>query len=486
MLKLNLYFIFILLIPIINIGLIKVFFKNEKLLDLIYKISPILSLIGLMTIFRFLKHNDIVLNLLYFNHDILMGFLVNKSVFILLVSLDLVWLLFIFYSSRYFVLNKNNNSENLKIAFIFIVFFLHLIIISKDLLSLLLFYSLTIIFSYIFSSKYLFKTETKFSLFFNFLIYLELFFLFLAIVLTYKFAGSLYLDQSKISLINNKYVLLLFLLFFAGVFLPILIPLYLYFHEAKLNPFVVYIFYCIAFAFISAVIFIKILKNIFGMHLLYDMNQSINFISYLNIIIIFNLLVISVFAIRADNIKSLFFYIFFHQFLMMIFSINFFSIYDITKLYVPLFSFLFTMTTLFFTFNNISLYYDHHNSSSNQGLFQIMPINHTFLIFAFSAIIGIMPSYGMVDKFFVLKNIIKEENFNSFIIILINFFSIIIIYFKNFKLIFTKINTEKTKQNNDFAEHLESDSSLSVTNFISVIILFSGIILFPILAKFIT
>jgi formate hydrogenlyase subunit 3/multisubunit Na+/H+ antiporter MnhD subunit len=144
------------------------------------------------------------------------------------------------------------------------------------------------------------------------------------------------------------------------------------------------------------------------------------------------------------------------------------------------------MTTLFFSFNNISLYYDYHNSSSNQGLFQAMPINHTFLIFAFSAIIGIMPSYGMVDKFFVLKNIIKEGNFNSFIILLINFLSIIIIYFKNFKLIFSKTDVEKINQKNDFAEYLESDSSLSITNFISVIILFSGIIVFPILAKFIS
>jgi hypothetical protein len=193
------------IIPFINALTIKICEDSPKLVATFNKVFPLLFLINLVGIYGNLDRDNSYLVITEAARGISLGFDIDRLALGFLFLLNFFWIVFVFYSQRFLHLIQARNIQSLKIFFTLIIAFVNLIIISKNLLSILFFYNCLIILCHFFSIKFLHKTETKFSNFFTFLLYFESIFFFLAIVATYKFTGQIdFIEGGIISEVNDR------------------------------------------------------------------------------------------------------------------------------------------------------------------------------------------------------------------------------------------------------------------------------------------
>lgn len=473
------------IIPFINALTITVCADSPKLIATFNKVFPLLFLINLIGIYGNLDRDNSYLVITEAARGISLGFDIDRLALGFLFLLNFFWIVFIFYSQRFLHLIQARNIQSLKIFFTLIIAFVNLIIISKNLLSILFFYNCLIILCHFFSIKFLHKTETKFSNFFTFLLYFESIFFFLAIVATYKFTGQI--DFTEGGVISDqigvvKYRMLL-ILYLSGLFLSVIFPCYLLYRNINPDPLVLYSLFFLSYALSSLYILVKILIFTFGLESFSLMISKAGF-AFFESVFLFNIAAVSVFLLFSKGLKSSFFYLFFQQFSVALFSIFLFATFNPDRIYLTLLSFPLSITLIFLCIANYVLYIHSAKNKSMLGLFYNLKITTILFIFAIANIIGIAPGVGAVEKFFLLKVIFEKKLFLSGIIFIINFVSLGIFSWKIFYPLFRKPSEPKPADDINLAKDIDYDSSLILTALIVAIAIFLSLVFFPFLTDF--
>ncbi len=413
---------------------------------------------------------------------IALGFDVNLLSIGFLFLLDFFWLIFAFYSQRFLHLSEAKNASELKSFFALIIAFVNLVIISKNLLSILFFYNCLIILCHFFAVKFLHKKQSKFSHFFTFLLYLESIFLFLAIVATYKFTGQIEFVEGGImsgALDSAKYNLLL-AMYLGGLFLAVLLPSHLFYREINLNPLVIYSLFFLAYGLSTLYIFIKLLGFVFGFKEFVLMSDV--FLQIIELIFLVNIVATSIFLVFSKGLKSSFFYLFFQQFLFTLFAIFIFALFDKSRICLALFSFLLSLTLIFLCVSNFVLYLSKSGEKWLSGLFHNLKITSILFVFGILNLIGIAPGIGAVENFFLLKIIWQKKLIIPEIIFVVNALALVLFAVKIFYPLFSRDETSEAAKK--IAEEIDYDSSLILTTLTLAIAIFFGLIFFPLLGSF--
>ena len=450
------------------------------------KIFSVLFLANLIGLYSTLETESVYVSLVRISPELSLGFFVDKIVLGFLFLLSFLWLIFVFYSRRFLDLFELKNSYQFQSFFISIIASINFIILSKNLLTLLLFYNLLILLSYFFAVKFLHKAETIFSRLFMFLLYLESVFFFLAIVATYKFSSSIEFSNTQIIADNfdpTKYRLL-FLLFVAGLFASVLAPFYLlYRSQINLEPLILYVFFFLGYAISSLLIFIRIIASIFGTKTFSLILGQVGF-GFFEIVFLLNILLASGLLLMSKGIKSSFFYLFFQQLTFVLFSIFFFENFSPSRVYIALCSFLLEFTLLFLAISNLILYLTQAQNKNLDGLFYKLIVTCSLLLFALGSMAGIAPSIGLVEKFFLFKTAISEKQYLSLSILITNSLSLLLFGFKIFRPLFWRQVDGQNEADNELAKNIDFDSSLILTGLTVAVLMFLGLVLFPFLTNF--
>jgi formate hydrogenlyase subunit 3/multisubunit Na+/H+ antiporter MnhD subunit len=492
-------------LPLLNYLLISFCLRLPKLVNFICKLTPFLFLAGLAGLYQKIKYDNPDLILFAATTQINLAIGIDKISLIFLFLLNFIWLIFVFYSQRFLDLIPDDNpakeSNSFKSFFALIIFFTNLVIISKNLISILFFYDCLLIFCYLFSSKFFYKEQNKFSYFFTAIIYLESIFLFLAIIATWKFSGQI--DFAAGGIISAKigsarYGLLL-ILYLSGLFLCVFIPSYVFYRKANFDPLVIYPLFFIAYGISTLCIFIKLLAFVFGFEAL---AKNAIFLQSIAWILLFNLTLTSIFLLFSKGLKASFFYLFFHQFLFALFAILIFATFDESKIFLTLFSFLLSFTLIFLCISNFVLYLSKSKARWIGGIFYDLKITSFLLIFGVLNLSGVVPGISMVEKFFLLKILVQKKLLIPQIIFALNFVTLIFFAGKIFYPLFvTAKGSKKDKKKEsagvkitgrsaggntreiakEIAKEIDLDSGLILTALIVGISVFSGLVFFPLL-----
>jgi formate hydrogenlyase subunit 3/multisubunit Na+/H+ antiporter MnhD subunit len=477
------------IIPFINCLIIKLCAESPKLVDISSKLLPTLFLANLIGLYGNLNRDNSYLVIAEATRGVALGFDVDALALGCLFLLTFFWIIFVFYSQRFFQISDAKNATNIKSFFAIIIAFLNLIIISKNLLSVLFFYNCLIILCHFFATKFLYKKQNSFTHFFTFLLYLESILLFLAIVATYKFTGQIDFVAEGIisdSLSDIQYSIIL-TLYLGGLFMAIFIPSYLLYRNfINLDPIIIYILFFLAYGLSTLYIFTKILAFTFGFKSFALMGE--NFLQIIEWIFLVNILATSIFLLFSKGLKSSFFYLFFQQFLFALFSIFIFAIYNKSAVCLALFSFLLSITLIFLTTSNFILYLSKSEHKWLGGLFYNLKITSVLFIFAIFNLIGLAPGIGAVEKFHLIKILFQKELIVPGIIFGINFISLLLFAWKVIYQLFLhdpEISAEEIKSAGEIAKAIDFDSSLILTALIVAVTIFLGLILFPLLTNLI-
>jgi len=485
------------LFPVLSWLALGVFKFFPRFYNFSFCLFPILYFLNLLQATKYFSNEIYSFTITEAMRGLSMAVYVDKLSIIFLVALANIWIFFAFYSTRYFAINNNKFSFSINNYFVFIVSILNLLIISKNLFTILFFYIILIVGTYLLGIKYLNYTETKFSKFFNFTLYLESFCLFLATVLSFKINGQIEFIE-KIIVPNNFdpiYHGIIFLLFFFGLFLSIILPFYLFLTKFKFNSLILIMLFLISYGFSSSFIFIKIINYIYGISGFNLIIKNYGFI-FFNIILAINLLITAIKLIKSPDLKSSSLYLFLNQFLVLIFSLIIHASYKINFTVISLLAFLLNFMIIFFCIGNFELFNSKTSNKNHDNLFHLMPITSIIYLFGLLSLIGISPSLSMVDKFVILMNLLKNHQYFSLIILLINNIFIIFYLYKIVKSIFniqfSGDNNQKILINNldislqNMAKKIDFDSRLILTTLLLAIISFIGLIFFSYVTQFIS
>ncbi len=473
------------IIPFTNCLFIKFWANSPRIINAASKLLPILFLANLIGLYGNLDRDASYLILTEATRGIALAFDVDQLALGFLFCFNFLWLIFAFYSQRFLFLSEVKNVNNLRMFFALVFAFVNLIIISKNLLSILFFYNCLIILCHFFSTKFLHTNQTKFSRFFTSLLYLESIFFFLAIVATYKFTGQI--DFAVNGIVSEKLepiqYLLLLTLYLSGLFFAILFPFYALYRKINLDPLVIYSLFFLAYGLSTLYIFLKLLSSIFGFTIFSVIVAATGdglFLDCIEWIFLINIIIASVFLFLSKGLKSSFFYLFFQQFIFVLFEIFIFVIFDESRVYLALTSFLLSITLVFLCVSNFVLYLSKSEHKWLEGLFYNLKITSILFIFGVASLIGIAPSIGAMDKFFLLKIIIQKKLLIPQIIFGVNFVSLLLFSWKVFFPLFIR-QTEQSKGDEDLGREIDFDSSLILTTLIVALTMFLGLILFPFL-----
>ena len=473
------------LIPLINCLVLKLYADSKRLVNILSKLLPLLFFLHLIGLYNSLHHNQVYIEFLEAKRGLSLGFAVNDVTLKFLFLLNFIWLSFVFYSHRFLRLEGDKNINEFKLFFALIIALINLILISQNLLTTLFFYNCLVMLCHFFAVKFLHKKDTKFSYLFTFLIYLESMFFFLAIVATYKFIGRIdfAVDGILPEKLNQTKYLTLLILYLSGLFLSIMAPSYLIHRQSNFNPLIIYALFFLAYAFSSLYIFVKILVFIFGIGGFAAIILKVGF-SYFEVIFLANLLISGVLLLFSKNLKSAFFYLFFHQFIFALFTIFIFALFDPSRVYLALFSFILSMTLVFFCISNLILYLERLEDKSSQGLFFDLKITSFLLVFALANLVGIAPGIGVLEKIYLAKILLKKKLFLANLIFLSNLVTLLIFSLRLIYQLFSPSKTKRSPENILWAKNIDFDSSLILSSLITAIAIVFLLILFPLITNF--
>ena len=116
--------------------------------------------------------------------------------------LAIIWIILAFYLSAYLRISFADNKNDFKEFVILIIATINLLVLSKNLFTILFFYICLIIECNFFSQKFLNFDESKLTKFFSFSLYIESFLIFLAMILTFKTNSQLEFVENIIVPLN--------------------------------------------------------------------------------------------------------------------------------------------------------------------------------------------------------------------------------------------------------------------------------------------
>ena len=471
-------------IPITNYMILSLCKESEKLVNILSKFLPILFFLHLIGLANTLNHQEVYVQILETVRGVSLGFMVNDMTLKFLFLLNFIWIIFVFYSHRFLRIEESVYINQFKLFFAIAIALVNLILISQNLLTTLFFYNCLVLLCHFFAIKFLHKKETKFSYIFTFLLYLESVLFFLAIVATYKFSGRIdFFENGVLSdYIGQTKLVILLALYLGGLFLSMALPSYLMHRKVHLNPLIIYALFFVSYAFSSLYIFVKILVFIIGTDYFSQTMLKIGF-KYFEFIFFVNLLISGFLLLISNNLKSSFFYLFFNQFIFALFAIFSFAIFDQTRIYLSLFSFLLSITLVFLCLSNMILYLEKAQNKSIKGMFYELKITSILLFFSLLNLIGVVPSIGVLEKFFLLKILLKKKLLLGGLIFLTNT-TILILFTCRMAFFLLSQGEPKSEADAMLAKAIDFDSSLILTAIITSIVIFMAIIFYPLLTNF--
>jgi formate hydrogenlyase subunit 3/multisubunit Na+/H+ antiporter MnhD subunit len=465
-------------IPLLN-ALVLSYAKSPALISLSGKILPIFSAIILIGIHQNLDSEGFSLVILPIFNDVSFGFLLNSSALIFLSLLTFLWIIFSFYSAAFFELVEFDDVESFQKFFNLNIATLTLIILSKNLLTSLVFYHLLILISLFFALNFLYKDRDRFSSFFTALFYLKSLLIFLAIIFTYKIFATLEFtsEASSGQIVSAKAQFALLALYFCALFLFLIAPFYLLYRRNINNePAIIYNFFLLPHAFASLFVFSRILNFIFTFEVFGDLIDKINFVT-IEVIFLLLLILPSLLLIFSKSLKSSFFYLFFHRFTFALFALLFFAKFDVTRINLPIYAFLIEFTLLFLVFSNLNIYFSQSDEKKFEGLFYKMPITCSLIIFVFASMIGFAPTTGTLEIFLILKIAISKNMWLSLCFLVFSGASLSLFFFKSFRFVFLTSAEKLSLGDESLAKDIDGDSNLILTAITAAIALFSLLII---------
>lgn len=471
------------IIPLGNCLIIMLCDNLKSLSNISSKLAPILFLAVLLGLHNSGNYQDTSLVFAQFSQKITFAFALDENALKFLFLLDFLWLGLVFYSRRFLKISHLLNINESQIFFALIFTFLALIFASRNLFTILFFYNALLLLCHFFAVRFLYKPTNKFSQIFTFLLYLESVFLFLAIIATYKFTNNIdYISYNSVNLepITSKQSLLLLALYVFGLFFSILIPSYLFFAKLEIDLLFTYVLFFLAYALSSIYIFTKLIITVFGFTLFSSIISKMGF-SIIEIFFLINIMIAGVFLASSKDLKSSFFYLFFQQFLLVLFEIFLLGVFQKGRIYLSVISFSLSISLLFFCLSNFSLYLQKAENKSLDGLFTELKITSILFLLAISNMIGISPAIALVKNFFIMKVIFTKGLTVSMVIFGLNSLSLIIFAIKIlYPLVFGRVE-KRSQADEALARDIDYDSSLMLIPLLFGIAMIMALIFFKFL-----
>ncbi|MBU6339321.1 MAG: hypothetical protein KGQ36_05080 [Rickettsiales bacterium] len=465
-------------LPLVNCLAIN-FFKDSKLwVNISYKSFPVLFLMNLVGLFNSNYHN-ISLNLIGATESFSLSFAADKMTMIFLLLFGFIWVIFAFYSSAFLEVEENQKSFEFKFFSSFVFFSSVLNITASNLVTILFSYHLLLLFCYIFSIRFLQKTDKKSCRLFAFSLYFEAILLFLAVALIYKFAGVINFTSAKEAISENVGMagqFVIFSLCFLALLLLSIAPFFLLYSRFSNDSLTTYLLFFIALAFVPLYIFVKIIFFIFGFDAFAKLITELGF-SYFEMMFLITIFASGLLLILSKDLKSAFFYILFNQFAFASLVFMAFAIFDKTKVLLPLISFSLSITLILLCLSNFILYLSKAEFKSIRNLLYELKITSVLLIFAFLNMVGIVPGLGMMQNFFLVKMMFLKELSFLGIIFIVNFILIMIFVSKMAYLLLAKVENKKSSKDLALIKTIDYDSGLMLTALVvALVILLSPIV----------
>ena len=115
-----------------------------------------------------------------------------------------------------------------------------------------------------------------------------------------------------------------------------------------------------------------------------------------------------------------------------------------------------------------------------------MPISSCILFFAIFSLTGLAPSFSMVDKFFLMSYLIKNQLYFSLVIYLLNFITLLVFSIKIIRIFVQKEDDLNLVKKAILAKKIDFDSSLILSILILAIMSFVGLIFFSYITQFLS
>lgn len=520
-----------LLLPFFCYCVMKFFLGNSPSAGFFYRASPLLFLVNLLQLTRL--ENGSLTGITFFESfsGASIGIISNKTNLGFCWVLGIIWLITTFYIEG--LLEQKNWQENLpkkmgdtneaisrwlnawEMKSMLILFFaiLNLLVLSKNLFTLFFAQTILMLTSQVLARNFLQKNEdqnfesnqpqSKFNkgFYLPFLLYLQNFLLFLAIVGTFKINGNLSFDpkNSFPNFFENTTYCWLLALYFGGTFLLIMAPFYFFAKKLKFSEVPIYLLFFLFLGFGNSISLIKILNHVFGIEALQIIIGEEFEVD--KMLILFNLVIFSVMLIFAKNLRSAIFYLLFHQISFLIFSILSLSLENSKLVFPAIIGFCCNFSAAFFSTSNISIfekktsenqeieYLNEIDSAQNSNfsgnadfleqssfncekiksaknqiqklnLGKAMPLNCSMLFFALIAMTGIAPSISCLQMIGLVAKIWHDKSLISAIILLVNFISLAVFAAKFFRNSWPRdkqANTIQSSKKSDQTKTMQSD-----------------------------
>lgn len=444
------------ILPLGNILFLK-FFKNfSPITILASKIFPIASLI----ITSLLLINNISREVvLYTPLDKLeMSFLLNKNSLIFLLILNIFWSLFIFYLQKFISLSSTNNAVYFFENFLTIIASLTLLAASNDLFSIFIFFQILVIIFYQYSNRFLHKKDSTSPSYFSAIIYLESLVLLIGVVLAYQNFDSLKIDfiSKNISQLSSNNLVMFLTLMISPTLIFSITPFYLFYRKINLNPLIIFVLFFFSYFLSHSYLFVKFYFEIFK-----SIHISRLVLTIFEVIFLFSTFAASIFLVFSKNLKSSFFYLFFQQLLVAIYSTILLLFFKYSSPILPLISFGISFFVIVCCLSNILLFFENSKKKKQERVLKDLKTSTILLVIAIANIASLLPAIGMKVSFLVISKIIKEKLVISAIIYAINIFAVIIFFVKIiFPLLLKDGEHEKFIQDEELANQIDKNYSL--------------------------
>jgi len=467
--KFQLVTLIIIAAPILNILLLKFFKKNLGVTTLFNKLIPI----TLLSITVMLLLNNVASELIILTplDRLSISFDLNRNSLIFLIILDLFWLLFVIYLQKFLSLSSAKNSVYFLESFIYIVIALTLLAASSSLLSILIFYQIVTILFYQYSNRFLHKKDDKSSLYFSAVIYAESLILMVATIYAYQHFASLNIEYigEHIGSLNKDQQLIFMLLLISPTLIFAIFPFSLFYRKINLNPLIIFVLFFFLFFLSHSYLFIKFYFEIFK-----SINISNFILTILEVIFLINILASSTFLVFAKGLKSSFFYLFFQQLILAIYSTILLLFFKNQFPILPLISFAASFFIMVFCLSNILLFLENSKKRKQHKIFGDLKISIILLLIAIFNIASILPSIGLQVSFLVISKIIEEKLVISAVIYAISTFSVIIFFIKTiFPLLLKDDEHEQFIQDEELAIKIDRNGYLIMPSIIFVLSIFA-------------
>ncbi|MBM3579444.1 MAG: hypothetical protein FJX34_01570 [Alphaproteobacteria bacterium] len=178
----------------------------------------------------------------------------------------------------------------------------------------------------------------------------------------------------------------------------------------------------------------------------------------------------------TKDLRTSFRYLFLQQFFFTIFGICLFGNFDRSLIYLPVLAFSLAITLVFFCISNLSLYLMKSGQTSIRGLFHQMPASSSLLIFALASMAGFLPTIGATEKFFLIKLAWNHRLLIPAILVVSNSLLLLLFAGKMF-FYFVSISKEKISEvDSILARDLDLDSNLIMTASATAVLMLVGVV----------